>query len=563
MGLPRIGAEGRRWILLRLIFNGLGQALLAVGMSLLVKHGFEQMVVGGGGIASTGTAMVAAALVAAWLIRQEHVDAERLGQDFVHQVRKVMFRQLVALDIRQLQRRSRGAILLRFVGDLTALRQWISQGIARLLVSGLCLLLALVALAVIDPVMGGAVGGTVLAAGALSLLLGARLRRSTRRARRQRARLAGLISERLSRLMVIQAFGQSRRERRRIERRSERLREAMLERAAVTGWLRALTEGSSTLATACTLFVGALSVSGGRTTAGSVVAAMVVAGLLAPRLKTLGRVYEYWTAATVARQKLERFLAMPCRSDPADAPPLARGPGAIELREVGLEGAIQNVTVQARPGERVALVGPNGAGKSTLLALVAGLIRADSGSVLLDGQALEECRERSVRRAFALVGPDLPLLRGSLEMNLRYGNQRAGDRQRARVMALCGLDRLVEELPQGLQTRLTEGGENLSAGQRARLSLARALLHRPRVLLLDEADANLDPQACGILERVLETFPGTVLMVTHDLRRLRQADRVWYLAEGGRLAETGSPADLLAGDGPTARLFHQELKEVA
>lgn len=449
--------------------------------------------------------------------------------------------------------------MLRFVGDLSAMRQWISHGLARLVVSGLATTLAVGALLVIDPAIGSAVGAAMLIAGGAAAALGPAVRASTAAARRRRAQLAASVNDKIAALVVIQAFGQAARERGRFARQSELLKEAMITRAGSIGWLRAVAESSAVLATGAALVVGAVSSASSGAGPGSLIAAVAVAGFLAPRLRQLGRVWEYWNGAVVARRKLNQFLALgKRRARGRPAARLAAGTGRLELERVTLTGAFDNVSAVAEPGAQIAVVGPNGAGKSTLLAVAAGLVAPSSGRVLVDGQDLAACRSASVRRTFALVGPDLPLMRGTLAANLRYARPRISPKAMADVLALCGIDRLAAALPDGMETRLCDGGENLSVGQRCAVALARALLQQPRILLLDEADSHLDPQANGILDRVLATFEGTVILVTHQRRRVTQASEVWSLA-GGRLVERGRAEELLVGDGPTARLFAPRL----
>ena len=153
-----------------------------------------------------------------------------------------------------------------------------------------------------------------------------------------------------------------------------------------------------------------------------------------------------------------------------------------------------------------------------------------------------------------MVSPDLPLLRGTIDRNLRYRWRRAPDKEVARVRRLCGIDELLAQLPKGDKTRVTEGGLSLSLGQRQKIALARALLGTPALLLLDEADANLDQRASKVLDEILAEFQGTVLMVTHQPRHLMAADVIWYVV-AGQLLEAGPPAEVLSGNGPTARFF--------
>jgi ABC-type multidrug transport system fused ATPase/permease subunit len=227
----------------------------------------------------------------------------------------------------------------------------------------------------------------------------------------------------------------------------------------------------------------------------------------------------------------------------------------LELDGVGLTDVLTGVTLRAGPGQIVAIVGANGAGKSTLVALAARLVDPDRGRVLLDGQDLRSCNLASVRAAMGIAGPDLPLLSGTVERNVLYRQPSASEQEIARVSALCGLHGLVDELPGGWYAQVGEGGTRLSAGQRARLTVARAVLGHPSVLMLDEAESHLDRAAAEIVDRVLADYRGTALVVTHRREIVERADVVWCL-DGGRVVEVGPPYALLTGTGPTARLFN-------
>jgi len=153
----------------------------------------------------------------------------------------------------------------------------------------------------------------------------------------------------------------------------------------------------------------------------------------------------------------------------------------------------------------------------------------DQGRVLIDDQNVAICSIESLRANIGMVGPDLPLLRGSIERNLKYRFPKASPDQVHEVSRLCGLDEMVAGLADGLRTRVSDGGRNLSAGQRGRLALARALLGKPPILLLDEADANLDGESEELIRRVLQSYTGTVLMVSHRQPGISQIDQVWHL----------------------------------
>ena len=232
------------------------------------------------------------------------------------------------------------------------------------------------------------------------------------------------------------------------------------------------------------------------------------------------------------------------------------------VRRFGDHTAVDRVSFQIQPGETYGLLGPNGAGKTTTISMIAGLLTPDSGEVTLHGTPIAALSPAELRRRVGVVSPEVPLLRGTLGRNLSYARPRASNGRRERVAALCGVDELLQQLPQGEATRLAGGARNLSWGQRQRVAWARALLSGPGLLLLDEPDAHLDADSAAHLDRVLQRFPGTVMMVTHDLQRLRMADEVWHL-EAGRLVERGTPAELLAGATRTRALFARQLRRVS
>lgn len=542
--VPRVIAGRRRAILAVLVANGVGQACAAIGSALLVEAVFDRLVAGGSqattrALAPLALVLVLASGIVAWLRSRERVDAERLGQSYVHALRMTLYDRLSAVAPRSLQSRSRGGVMLRFVGDLNAIKQWVSLGLSRLIVATTFVSGALVGLVFVNVALCIAVGIVVLVGASVALLLARPLRERSREARRERVRIAANVSEKVASIGVVQVFGQTGRERERIRRQSRRLREAMIARARIIGRMRGLAEATGALASVAVLLVGAAEVSAGRASPGTVVAAMAIAGLLVAPLRDLGRVQEYWHNSRVSLEKARSFLATPTMlRDDADAPDLGPVAGRLAFEDVRLEGSLHGITAVANAGSVIALTGPNGAGKSSLVALAARLIDPDSGRVTLDGQDLATHSMASVRRAVSIAGPDLPLLRGSVERNLRYRWPDAPPEELTRVRELCALDEVIEALPQGAATKIRDGGVNLSAGQRQRLTLARALVGDPLVLLLDEADANLDAVARDVVDRVVRHQRGrcTVLLISHRPDALSMADAVWRL-EDGRLVE--------------------------
>jgi ABC-type multidrug transport system fused ATPase/permease subunit len=532
------------------------QAAMIVGSMLLVRHAFDVLLnpafddpevnlFDPSEVISIGLfalALLAFTGLAAWLRLLERVDGERLGEGYIHRVRLTLFDEMGKFAPRALSRRTTGATALRFVSDLTAIRRWVSLGLARIVVAAIVSTLALGFLAFLDPYLA-AVSVLILSLGlAGNLLLGPRMNRAVSESRRLRGRLAGNINERIQAFAVIQVFNQQRRERKRYGRHSRQLRDAMVQRAKAAGLMGAVSDGSTAASMGLVLSLGAFEVFLGMTSAGNVVAAMAVVGFLASTFRSLGRVHEYYQSAEVSKRKLLEFLrTRRLKGRGLNLPPLQVREGRLEFQDITLNGILQGFSATAPGGCRIALLGANGAGKSTLLHVAARLVDPDAGQVLIDGQNLAECDLGSVRAAIAVISSDLPLLRGSIGYNLRYRWPCAPEEEVARIKQLCALDEMLAEFPDGEEHKLDEAGKNLSLGQRHRLALARALVGHPAVLIVDEIDANLDTHVGGILDRVIESFPGTVLMVTRSPQRLARADYLWRLQDG-RLAAMEQPS---------------------
>ncbi len=578
MQIPRTFNNIRFWLLTRLVINGFCQAAATLANAFLVELAFDKLITIANPslnlkIWEIGLGLAAAAVVVALLRIVERTDAERIGQEYVYEIRMILYERLMNLSPRALQSRSQGGVMLRFVSDLSAIRQWVSLGLARLVVAITTTVASLFTLSFVNVRLAVTVAVVLVIGALIAFSLSGRMRTTSKEARNRLSRLAGNINEKVGSIAVVQIFGQLQHEKKRIARQCRDLEQAMVDRAVVAGQMQGITEGTTAIASGATLLMGALEVAAGRTTPGTVVAAIVAAGrttpgtvvaamsivsFLMPRLRDLGKVQEYWHNSRVALAKIQQFLATPSMvTELPNAPELQIGPGCLEFDGVSLKGALHNISAIAFPGEIVAIVGPNGAGKSTLLSLAARLIDPDRGVIRLDGQDLAKHSLKSVRRAIGMAALDLPLLRGSVAKNLRYRWRNAPIEEITRVWQLCGIDEVLAELPEGEKTRISEGGKGLSAGQRQRIALARAILGNPPVLLLDEVDANLDAQAVSVVDRVLAEYQGTVLLITHRKERLAAADAIWYL-EAGRLVEAGSTKELLAKDGPTSRLFSSQ-----
>lgn len=546
---PAILQGARRRYFGVLVIVGLAQTGLAVALLFTVKRVFDALAnqnLQTGPLLNASLVLLGLAALAP-LVQYAHARyAEQLGQSYVEALRGQLFAHLLSLSPRVLQARHRGGLTLRFIGDMGALRRWISLGLARLIVTGMSASGVLIVLALESFWLAAALAVSLLTGVAGAWWIGRGLHSRTRESRRRTSRLAAFVNERLTGIGSIHAYGQQGRERRRLARQLARVREASVARMAWAGLTRGVAESGALLAYLAVLLVGAMEVMAGKASVGMVVAAMTTVGVLMPQLRSLGRVLEYWHGFQVSARKIDDVFALRGRiRQLPDARRLERPEGVIVLDALSLDGSVKNASVRIPAGARVAVVGDNGSGKSTLLAALVRLVSPAHGHITLDNIDLTQIRLRDLRQQIALVSHDLPLLRGTVDYNLTYGCRRPDPQWQSQVEQWCGIEAMLAQWPQGRRQRVTEGGGNLSAGQRVRIMLARALLGAPRVILLDEIEGALDAQGQTLFDAMLGAYPGTVVWVSHDARRLEQADLVLRIGADGSLVHCRPAAEVV------------------
>ncbi|MEM9553557.1 MAG: NHLP bacteriocin export ABC transporter permease/ATPase subunit [Acidobacteriota bacterium] len=218
---------------------------------------------------------------------------------------------------------------------------------------------------------------------------------------------------------------------------------------------------------------------------------------------------------------------------------------------------LNEVSIRARPGELVALVGPSGSGKSTTLRLILGFETPDAGSIYFDGQDQQSLDSRSLRRHLGVVLQNGKPMGGDIFRNI-VGNSNLGIKEAWEAAAMAGLAEDIKELPMGMHSLVSEGGGAFSGGQIQRLMIARAIVHRPRILLFDEATSALDNRTQDLVSRSLENLKATRIVVAHRLSTIRNADRI-YVMDKGRVVETGTYEGLMNSGGTFSELARRQI----
>ncbi|MEM8814469.1 MAG: ABC transporter ATP-binding protein [Pseudomonadota bacterium] len=542
--LPTAIPAARSPLLAGVVGLGLLQALTLIGLALVMQDLLAQVVAGEPGAGAQLQSIAVLSLLALlgglcrWL---ERAGAERLGNEHVHDVRLALFDTLAGVDSRRGPKTGHGVNMVRFSNDLNALRQWVALGLTRTISASLFLAGVLVATALLATDLALLLSGALLLTMLGIFTLGHGFEHSVRRTRQRRGGLANAVSDVLLNVNHLASFGRTKRERSRLERLSGDLSAALQTRAFWMGALRGFTDFAHRMILLLVLVYGAHAVLNGGMDVAALLAATGVVSLAGAPLRDLCRVFEYWKSATVAREKLSRAMGRnDGNSEQTSVVRLRKGRGRLRLYGVEFIPGSTVLNRRVRPGERIAITGPNGCGKTTLIDAIAGVGPLSAGEITLDGTRTDQLSDQHRRRAIGIASHRVPLMVGSIGKNVRYRNPGARDEAVADATRAAGLDGLLERLPQGIRTRLGTDGAGVSAGEAARIKLARALLGSPRLLLLDEIEQGLDASGYLTFEDLLANYPGTIVFASHDKRLLRAADRVWTLeSPAGKPATRG------------------------
>jgi ABC-type multidrug transport system fused ATPase/permease subunit len=489
-----------------------------------------------------------------------------LGQGVVLALRQHLFGHLTSLSLRYFSEQRAGWIIARLTSDVDALSDVLSQGLATLVSNVLMLAAAIVGLFLLDWRLG-LVALVVLPPG---LVITRWFQRRSHAAfsdvRTRISALTAQIAESVAGMAVVQAFSRERAFQREFdELNSANLRSNQAAQRLSSVFFPAI-ELLGVVATVAVLWLGAVLFAGDSITAGTIVAAVGLLALVFQPLQELSELYGQVQAAAAAMEKITSVLdAEQDLRDRPGAEKLPRIEGALDVDHVtfayGETPVLRDVDIHVPAGGCIALVGESGGGKSTLAKLVARFYDPLEGTIRVDGRDVREVQLESYRRQLGVVLQDPFLFSGTIADNIRFARPEASDEQVRLTAAAVGVDKVAERLDGGLDHEVREGGAGLSAGERQLISIARALLANPRILILDEATSNIDRPTERLIELALDRLlrGRTSIIIAHRLATVRRADEI-LVVDHGRIVQRGSERELLAEDGPFRRLARDVLR---
>ncbi|MEX2659842.1 MAG: ABC transporter ATP-binding protein [Acidimicrobiales bacterium] len=489
------------------------------------------------------------------------ITINQVGENFLRDLRVQVFDHLQALSMPFYDREKAGVVISRMTADVESLSELVQIGLIMFVSNGLLLVITVAVLFA----MSWQLALVCLIGLPVVVVASVRFQRESNKAyltvRDRIGQTLTSLQEGLSGVRVIQAFGREDVEVGRFGRRNQGLFDAHMNSVRISVWYFPVVELSGVVGTAAVIGIGGMFVRDGIVTIGTVAAFVLLLANLFEPIQQLSQLFNTLQSAGAALNKLFGLLDTPVE--------LHEHPGAVDLprrsdfaiEHVSFayadgEPVLRDVDLHIASGERLALVGPTGAGKSTLAKLAARLYDPTEGRITYGGVDLRLATLRSLRERMVVVPQEGFLFNGTLADNVRIGRGDATDEDVAAALDAVGaLDRF-SALPLGLQMPVNARGARLSAGEKQLVSLARAALADPDVLVLDEATSSLDPGTEALVEAAIERLmeDRTVVVIAHRLSTAQRADRVAVVV-GGELVELGAHDELVEQGGHYSALF--------
>jgi len=485
-----------------------------------------------------------------------------VGQRAIFDLRNELYRHLQNLDMAYYDRNRTGDLMSRVTSDVGMLQQLVSNGMMQIATD----LFTFTAIALYMFYVDWQLTLLMLATFPLMLfttrMFSKRIRSSFKTVQQSVAEVSNHLQDTLSGIRVIKSFANEDYESERFAVRSETNMKANLRTVRLRAVYEPIIDLLNYLGMVAVLVFGAWQVIRGNLTVGTIVAFLAYLRLLQNPIRHFSRILNTIQQSAAAYERITEVLeTKPQVTEKPDAIPLPPVRGHIRFRGVGFSyrddvEVLKDFNLEIDPGKVTALVGPSGAGKSTVAHLIARFYDPQQGFITVDGHELKDITLKSLREQMGVVSQDIVLFNGTVRDNIRYGKPDATEAEIMAAAKAANAHDFIVSFPSGYDAEIGERGVKLSGGQKQRLSIARAILKNPRLIVLDEATASLDTESEHLIQDALSRLLAgrTCLVIAHRLSTIQSADRIVVL-DRGTIAESGTHDQLLALNGKYRRLY--------
>lgn len=493
-----------------------------------------------------------------------------IGQKVVIDVRELMFRKFQRMPMAYFDKHQTGETMSFITNDVAAIQTALVDKLIEIVTESSILIGSIVFMFYLDWKLTLLTMVVVPLVGQAMKIFGRKLKRNGTVIQERMADITSFLQESISSIRVVKSFAREDYEIGRFQNENLLNFQAAMKNVQLTSLLTPTVEFLAAVSVTLIIWFGGYEVISGVMTAGSLVAFLTYAVNLANPVKRLSRLYGSLQKAMAAIDRVFMVLDLPeaiqDKPEAEDLPPIG---GHVSLEQVNFEykegvPALSDVTLEAQPGQMIAFVGPSGAGKSTIANLIPRFYEINSGVIRIDGHDIRDVTLHSLREQIGIVPQETMLFSTTVRENIRYGRLDATDEEVEAAARAANADGFIRELPEGYDTRIGERGLSLSGGQRQRMSIARAILKNPRILILDEATSALDTESEKIVQAALDKLMvgRTSFVIAHRLSTIFNADQI-YVIEGGRIKEHGTHEELLAAGGLYSHLYNIQFKKSA
>ncbi len=494
----------------------------------------------------------------------------RISQDALRRLRHDLFVHLQTLSVHFFDSHTAGELMSRLTNDIEAINQAVSQNVVSLVASVLSLLGILIAMFILNPWLALAAVLVVPIMFWFTQFVARYTRKGFRDLQKELGEINGVMEESISGQRVVKAFRRSESAIERFRASNQKVYAAGVYANTYALMLMPLTWVLGNFFVIVLVGLGGYLALKGLVTVGMIATFISYAQNFIQPLRQLANMYNSIQAALAGAERVFEIIDTPSEVDNASDSPLpVPVKGEVHFNGVSFgylpsQPIIKNMTLEAKAGQTIALVGPTGAGKTTIINLLTRFYEVNSGSITIDGKDIRDVSKSDLRQKLGIVLQDTFLFADTVMENIRYGRLDATDEECIEAAKLADADHFIRQLPHGYETRLSERASNLSQGQRQLLSIARAILADPSILILDEATSSVDTRTeARIQKALLRLMEGrTSFVIAHRLSTIRDADKVIVIKDG-EIVEQGTHQQLLDAKGFFHHLYMSQFKGMA